>query len=530
MTRDLDDLLDRVARIEDGTSQRLRADRMDRLAPARPGTSGDPVEPTVGFSPFAPATLIAGGAIDFATLASGLIVATGGAVHTGLTGAAGAASSLNRSDHAHPAQIDLSAGAAGPIVLARQKLTADTQYRLSLSLDATDTPTILIGPGGAVAPDWRLRRTGAAAATIDNGAAGNAALNVLGTLQRSGVNVVDATETTAINANARHAVSKNSGATVGTRRRINLIEGTGIALTIADDAGNEEVDVTIASTVLAFPGYGGAGYPVDVDLAAEADGVSALAARADHKHSAPSGAPSGTGTANAAGASASIPRLDHVHLTNVAIKDEGAAQGDAHTIDFVGAGVTATVAAGVATITIGGGGVASQVSNSAVSGAADYVARIKIAADTTFRAFLGLTAADEGSLELGPGGAAARDLRLRRSAAKTITVDDAAAGNVTVNVLGTLQRSGSSVLAVADYVAPTIALGTAAAAGVATTPIRSDATIVAFDVTVPVTQAFSDAAATGAAAVAARRDHRHGMPAAPGAGASLDQFLVQRIA
>jgi hypothetical protein len=35
---------------------------------------------------------------------------------------------------------------------------------------------------------------------------------------------------------------------------------------------------------------------------------------------------------------------------------------------------------------------------------------------------------------------------------------------------------------------------------------------VTFDATVPVTQAFGDAAATGAAAVAARRDHKHGMP------------------
>ena len=47
--------------------------------------------------------------------------------------------------------------------------------------------------------------------------------------------------------NARLAVSKNSGATVGTRRRVNLIEGANITLTIADDTGNEEVDVTIAA-------------------------------------------------------------------------------------------------------------------------------------------------------------------------------------------------------------------------------------------------------------------------------------------
>ena len=62
----------------------------------------------------------------------------------------------------------------------------------------------------------------------------------------------------------------------------------------------------------------------------------------------------------------------------------------------------------------------------------------------------------------------------------------------------------------------TIVLGTAAAAGVATTLIRSDATIVAFDTTAPTTSAVGDAAAVGAAAVAARRDHTHGREAFAG--------------
>lgn len=60
-----------------------------------------------------------------------------------------------------------------------------------------------------------------------------------------------------------------------------------------------------------------------------------------------------------------------------------------------------------------------------------------------------------------------------------------------------------------------VVLGTAAAAGAATTPMRSNDTIAAFDATAPVTQAFGDAAAVGAIAFAARRDHKHGMPALP---------------
>jgi hypothetical protein len=54
-----------------------------------------------------------------------------------------------------------------------------------------------------------------------------------------------------LDAVARIIVRKNSGANVATRRRFNLIEGTGIALTVADDSPNEEVDVTIAASLVA---------------------------------------------------------------------------------------------------------------------------------------------------------------------------------------------------------------------------------------------------------------------------------------
>lgn len=59
---------------------------------------------------------------------------------------------------------------------------------------------------------------------------------------------------------------------------------------------------------------------------------------------------------------------------------------------------------------------------------------------------------------------------------------------------------------------PALTLGTANTAGVATTFIRDDDTILAFDATSPSTQAFGDAAAVGVATVAARRDHKHAMP------------------
>lgn len=59
---------------------------------------------------------------------------------------------------------------------------------------------------------------------------------------------------------------------------------------------------------------------------------------------------------------------------------------------------------------------------------------------------------------------------------------------------------------------PTVILGTSGSEGTAITPMRTDATIAAFDATAPTTQALGDAAAVGTAAFAARRDHKHGMP------------------
>jgi hypothetical protein len=75
--------------------------------------------------------------------------------------------------------------------------------------------------------------------------------------------------------------------------------------------------------------------------------------------------------------------------------------------------------------------------------------------------------------------------------------------------------TGSAAQAVGNPGTPALTLGTSNSAGTATSVIRTDATIAAFDATVPATQAFSDSAATGSATVAARRDHVHGMPVTP---------------
>jgi hypothetical protein len=71
-----------------------------------------------------------------------------------------------------------------------------------------------------------------------------------------------------------------------------------------------------------------------------------------------------------------------------------------------------------------------------------------------------------------------------------------------------------------DLAAPAFTLGTANAAGSATTAVASDSTLLAFDTTVPTTIAYSASAAAGSAVVTSRRDHTHGMAAEPSVAVS----------
>lgn len=112
--------------------------------------------------------------------------ATAGSAHTGLTGATGVAATAAETDHQHPAQLSLAVAAASDY-LARIKLTADTQYRLQASLDASSAPTLSFGPGGASALDTLVTRSGVAQLTLN------------GTLVRSGTQTVTATTATTTN-------------------------------------------------------------------------------------------------------------------------------------------------------------------------------------------------------------------------------------------------------------------------------------------------------------------------------------------
>lgn len=145
------------------------------------------------------------------------------------------------------------------------------------------------------------------------------------------------------------------------------------------------------------------------------------------------------------------------------------------------------------------------------------VASTGIRTDATILAFDVTTPAAitlGGSGAVGSAGTAARRDHKHAVTGALDDLSDVAASSPSTNDV--LSWNGSSWVPVApggaSFATPSIALGTAAAAGAASTVIRSDATIVAFDATVPTTIAYGDAPNVGAAAVAARRDHRHGAP------------------
>jgi hypothetical protein len=70
----------------------------------------------------------------------------------------------------------------------------------------------------------------------------------LQTLLNGGLDNSNIDATAVLDATARVGIRKNGAGSTFSRRRINFIEGSGVTLTVADDSGNEEVDVTIAAS------------------------------------------------------------------------------------------------------------------------------------------------------------------------------------------------------------------------------------------------------------------------------------------
>ena len=81
----------------------------------------------------------------------------------------------------------------------------------------------------------------------------------------AGNNEVDVTIAAATTSTAV-AARKNSAGSVFTRSKFNLIEGANVTLTVADDAGGDEIDVTIAVPSLTVAGLPAATAATDDDL------------------------------------------------------------------------------------------------------------------------------------------------------------------------------------------------------------------------------------------------------------------------
>ena len=146
--------------------------------------------------------------------------------------------------------------------------------------------------------------------------------------------------------------------------------------------------------------------------------------------------------------------------------------------------------AGVDTdLAAGGGGPATQVSmDTAASGAADYVARIKLAGDTTYRLAVGLSSADFGTIYFGAGGVAAEDAALVRSGAGIVDVTANGSANTTrLRAMATAGQWSQVTGQITGEAAPRFALyaGSSLTAGL----LLSDGTAAGSDVLVQRTAA-----------------------------------------
>lgn len=290
---------------------------------------------------------------------------------------------------------------------------------------------------------------------------------------------------------------KDGGTARTQRANVNFVDTTSATITVTDDAGNDESEITVDvqfGSVTAQTSFG----------ASSGNGVASTAARSDHTHGTPA-----TPTASAVGAVANGSNTPSIYqdvtgsrpafgtagrifidtTTKRLQRDTGSAWEDLMAFAAPSASAVGDVQ---------GAGTASTYARS------DHVhAREAFATP---------------SLTLGTANASGSASTLIRSDATILAFDATspstqAIGDAAVVGVATVAARRDHKHAMPAFATNTIALGTAAAAGSAATLIRSDATIAAFDATVPTTIAVGAAAAAGSAAFAARRDHTHGMAA-----------------
>lgn len=141
-------------------------------------------------------------------------------------------------------------------------LSGNTHNLLSATHTDTLAGTVVAGDiiTGNATPKWSRLARGTLNYVLKSGASilewGQVAFSELSGALGTGQHGVlsDGDHTGSMTGNARVGIRKNSAGDTYTRRRINLIEGSNISISHADDSSDEEVDVTIAVT--GVPGGG----------------------------------------------------------------------------------------------------------------------------------------------------------------------------------------------------------------------------------------------------------------------------------
>ena len=176
---------------------------------------------------------------------------------TGTPAAPTAAADTNTTQLATTAYVIGQAGSANPIMDGSVAVGTSTRYARQDHVHPTDTSRApLASPtftGTVTAPTINattaLTQNGTAVSLSGHAHTINLATEVTGTLGtgNGGTGTTDGT--------AKVNVTK-AGTAVGTRSKLNFIEGSNITLTMADDSANGEVDITIASTASGGGGIG----------------------------------------------------------------------------------------------------------------------------------------------------------------------------------------------------------------------------------------------------------------------------------
>lgn len=230
----------------------------------------------------------------------------------GTTNAIGSATALSRSDHvhAHGSQTDGSLHAAVTTVVNGFMSASDKVKLDSLSTGTVPTSRILTaGAGLTGGGDLSADRTFDVVANADGSivvSANDVRVGVISDTQHGsrGGGSLHAVATTSVAGfmSAADKVKSDNAVVVTSTAPANVTKSTAVVGVSAEAArADHKHDATTATVGSLSAG------------ASAAEGTATSLARSDHAHAVPVGTPSTVGAANAAGSSSSLARQDHVH-------------------------------------------------------------------------------------------------------------------------------------------------------------------------------------------------------------------------